>query len=90
VLTETDVAITVYYDDDENAALIRLRRELDELGVGYEECRSGDISADIHDFLSARSGGTVLFPSVVVNDDVLIQPSPAGVINALMRGQSSG
>lgn len=89
-MTETDLAITVYYRDEQSPDLLGLIQELDELGVGYDECCEGQIPADVAEMLRSKAGGELSFPAVLVNDDLLVQPTAARVMSAIMHARSGG
>ena len=89
-LIDIDLAITVYYDDPESPDLLALVRELDDLGVGYDECRFDEMTSEVRDLLTSRAGGALSSPLVVINDDVLVRPASAAVMSAILHARTGG
>ena len=88
-MTDSSLAITVYYDD-ESPALLSLIRELDELGVAYDESAANEIPADVRSNLRTKAGGNLLFPAVLINNNLLVRPTAANVMSAIMHERSGG
>lgn len=87
--SSAELEITVYYDR-EDAALVALVRELDDLAVPYDECRFEDATEEVRARLTEASDGSFLSPSVVINGDILARPTSANVMSAIMHARSAG
>ena len=88
-MTEADVAVSVFFEED-TPALASLVQELDELGVGYDEMPVEAIPADIRTMLETKAAGQLSFPAVLVNDDLVLSPTPASVMSAIMHARTGG
>ena len=89
-MTEGGLAVTVYFEDGSDPGLMDLARQLDELGVGYDEVNADSLPHDVRAQLEAKAARELSFPAVLVNDELLVQPSVPALMSALMNAGSSG
>lgn len=88
-MTDDALDITVYYED-EGPALLSLVRELDDLDISYEECRISQLSTEARDRLKVAGDGEPASPTVSINGELLIRPTAANVMSAIMHARSAG
>jgi hypothetical protein len=88
-VTEQNLHIVVYYhggDDSVDA----IYRELDDLDVPYERIEISSQPHDVTEHLSKAGGGSPRSPTVSINGELLVQPSSANVMSAIMHARSAG
>lgn len=84
-----NLEVVVYYDA-EDEALLSLIRELHELDVPYEECRISETDGAIQAKLSDAGNGVHISPAVSINGQILVRPTVANVMSAIMHSRSGG
>jgi len=88
-VTEQSLDIVVYYRDGDNSAEA-VYRELDDLDVPYERIEISSAPPDVTEKLSNAGGGSPQSPTISINGELLVQPSSANVMSAIMHARSAG
>lgn len=88
-MTEQGLHIVVYYRDGDSSANA-IYRELGDLDVPYDRIEIDAAPPDVVEQLSTAGGGSPQSPTVSINGELLVQPSSANVMSAIMHARSAG
>lgn len=88
-MPEHVLEIVVYYRRGD-ASADTIYRELDDLDVPYERVEMSAAPADVGQLLTRAGGGSAMSPTVSINGELLVQPSAANVMSAIMHARSAG
>jgi hypothetical protein len=67
-----------------------LVRELDDLDVPYDECHIDETPESVRNRIEAAGAGGQVLPAVSINGEILIRPTAASVMSAIMHARSAG
>ncbi len=88
-MTEEPLTIKVFYQE-EDFAVQSILRELDDLDMPYERLLLSEASEEDLARLSQAAGRSPESPTVEINGEVLVAPTPANVMSAIMHARSGG